>query len=199
MSSITHDKIRHQILVILYKVAQEKPEQKHLGKDAIQQILVVTREQLDFNILYLKEKGLVRLQSVMSGWLSAEITAFGIDVVENKERYGDEFPFIRATIQTIQGDVYGTVVQAVESQVSFTQQVTDVFQQARKITETKTDIPESLREEIKNYLSLLEEELKRKEPDVGKIQTFWKSLKRNANWVIPTLTQIVLEGLKRAL
>ena len=165
----------------------------------MKEILQIPEKQMDFNMFYLKEKRLVSLFEVIESWIYARITAFGIDVIERKEKYLEEFPFIQTAIQEIHGDVYGTVVQAVESQVSFNQQVDTVFQQARKITETRTDIKASLREEVKKHLNLLEEELKRKEPDAGKIQTLWKWLKRNANWVVPTLTQVVLEGLKIAL
>lgn len=199
MPSINHNEIRHRILEILYKFAQESPESFGMHKDAIQQLLKIPEKKTFFNILYLEQKGLIEVSTVIGGWVSARITAFGIDVVENKERYGEEFPFIQTTIQEIHGDVYGTVVQAVESQVSFNQQVTTAFQQARNITETKEGIPPTLTEEIKKHLNLLEEELKRTEPDAGKIQTSWKWLKRNANWVVPTLTQVVLEGLKIAL
>jgi len=148
---------------------------------------------------YLDEKGLISLSRGIGNWFYARITAFGIDVVENKEKYGEEFPFLQTVVQEIHGDVYGTIIQAVKSQVSFNQQASNAFQQARILTETNEGISPSLREEIQEHLNLLEKELKTKEPDAGKIQKSWIWLKRNATWVIPTLTQVVLEGLKIAL
>lgn len=200
MPSIDHNEIRHRILEILYKFAEQNSQSLGLDRERMQKTLQISEKLIDFNMLYLEEKGLIKLFKVTGSlWHSAQITAFGMDVIENKEKFGEQFPFIRVTIQEIHArDIYGTVVQAVESQVSFAQQVTKVFQRARKITETKTDIKASLREKTKNHLNLLEEELKRKEPDAGKIQTLWKWLKRNANWAVPTLTEIVLEGIKRA-
>ena len=151
-------------------------------------------------MLYLEEKGLIRLHKAIGYlWYSAEITAFGVDVIEDKERFGQRFPFIQTTIQQIQGDVYGNVVQAVQSEVSFSGKVTSAFKSARTVTDTKKDLPGDLKKEINRHLDLLEEELKKKEPDVGKIQKAWKWLKRNANWLVPILTQIVLEGIKQAL
>ena len=197
MPSINHDKIRHRILKILYKFAQENPESLGLDKETVLQILQIPEKAIFFNILYLDEKGLVSVSRGIGNWFYARITAFGIDVIENKEKYGEQFPFIQTTIQEIRAPVYGNVVQAVESRVTFNK-VSTAFQQARNITDTKEDIPSSLREEIKKLLDLLEEELKSKEPDAGKIKNLWKWLKKNAKWVIPMLSHFVLEGLKMA-
>jgi len=62
----------------------------------------------------------------------------------------------------------------------------------------KTEIQSELRGEIKKRVKLLEEELRNPEPNLSKIQELWKWLKQNANWIIPTLTQIVLEVVKIA-
>jgi len=164
MPQINHDEIRHRILEILYKFAQENPDSVGLRKVALQQILKIPEKKLFFNISYLNEKGLVRASIGVGNWFHARITAFGIDVVENKEKYGEQFPFIQTNIQEIHGDVSGTVIQAIKSPVSFNQQVTTTFQQARKIIETRTDVTLSLKEEVKKHLNLLEEELKSKEP-----------------------------------
>ena len=199
MSSINHDEIRHRILETLYKFAQENPESFGLTKETLEQILKIPEKKIFFNISYLDEKGLVTIFRGIGTWFHAKITAFGIDVIENKEKYDEDFPFLQTVVQEVHGDVYGTVVQAVESQVSFNQQVNTAFQQARNITEAKEDISPSIRKEINKQLNLLEKELKTKEPDVGKIQNLWKWLKKNANWVIPTLAHVVLEGLKMGL
>ena len=201
MSSINHDEIRHRILEILYEFEQENPLiVGGLSRDKMKEILHISEEKMDFNMVYLEQKGLLTLFKGIGTWFHARITAFGIDVIGDKEKFSEQFPFIQTNIQEIHGDVHGILVQAVESQVvSFNQQITTAFQQARNITETKEDIRPTLREEVKKYLNLLEEELKRKEPDAGKIQMLWKWLRRNANWVVPTLTQVVLEGLKMAL
>ena len=199
MPQISHDEIRHRILEILYRYAQQNPSSFGLGREAILEVLKIPEETVHFNMLYLEEKGLVRLSTVIGGWLQARITAFGIDVVENKARFSEEFPFIKTTIQEIHGDVYGDVVQAIKSQVTFEQQVTNVFQQARDMIKVRENIRPTLKEEIMKHVNLLEKELKRKEPDAGRIQRLWKWLRRNASWVVPTLAHVVLEGLKTAL
>jgi len=197
MPSIDQNEIRHEILEILYRFDQENPSNiGGLTRERMKEILQIPEKQLDFNIFYLKEKMLVRLFEVIHSWIHARITAFGIDVIENKEMYSKQFPFI---LQEIHGDVYGTVIQAVDSQVNLHRQVTNVFQHAHEITNKKTDIEEDLREEVNKYLTRLEEELKKKEPDLGKIHKLWKWLKKNATWVIPLLTQVVLESLKMTI
>lgn len=200
MPSVNNDEIRHRILKILYKFEQENPIiVGGLTRDRMKELLQVSENDMDFNTKYLGEKGLLTLFRGIGTWFHARITAFGIDVIENKEKFTEEFPFMQTTIQEIHGNVYAPVIQAVGSQVSFNQQVATAFQQAHDITETKENIQPVLREEIRKHLNLLREELERKEPDAGKIQTVWKWLKRNANWVVPTLTQVVLDGLKMAL
>ena len=194
---LTDNEIRRRVLETLYDFAQKKTKGHFppLSREEIQEILKIPNEKLNFNMVYLQQKGLIELHVGHDQyWYGARITAFGIDVIANKEKYAQRFPFIQ-TIQEIHGDVYAPVIQAVESQVSFNQQVVTVFQQARNMTETKEGIPPTLREEIKKHLNLLEEELKSKEPDASKIQRLWKWLKRNANWVVPTLTQVVLRFL----
>lgn len=200
MSSVSNDQIRHRILENLYKTEQERPGDTGVDRKRLQEMLQVTNEKMDFNVLYLKEKGLIELHKVYGvPWHTARITAVGIDVIENKNEYAARFPFIQTTIQEIHGNVYGPAVQAVGSKVSFVQQLYDAFQQARGITEMKTGIEKSLREEVMRYLNSLEKELKKEELDAGKLQALWKWLKRNANWVVPTLTQVVVEGLRRAV
>jgi hypothetical protein len=199
---LTNNEIRRYLLEILYNFAQKdtKAHFPAVSREQIQEILKISEAELNFNMVYLDQKGLVKLHRGASpDWYSAQITVFGIDVLQNKDKYSEQFPFIQTTIQQIYGDVYGTVAQAVESQVNFDQQVTSAFKQARDMTKAKEDIPPKLMEEIEKNLDLLEEELKSKEPDAGKIQKLWKWLKRNANWVVPTVTQVVLEGMKVAL
>ncbi len=56
-----------------------------------------------------------------------------------------------------------------------------------------------LTENVKKRLEILEQELKSNKPDAGKIQNHWKWLRRNASWVVPMITEVVIEGMKIAL
>lgn len=160
------------------------------------ELLNVQENLMDSNMLYLEQKGLVKLVKVMGSlWELATITAFGIDVIENKQTYKERFPFVTVQVQEIHGDIIGNVVQAKDSQVSI-QQIDNAFQKARSLTESKSDISPELKKEIHDNLNFLEEEVMKKEPDAGKIQKVWNCLKKNAGWVVPVLAQIIAEVVK---
>jgi hypothetical protein len=200
MSSPSDDEIRHAILELLLRAAKDNPTVVGMNKQQVYENLQIPEERIEFNMDYLEQKGLV----VRSGFMGppywfVKITAFGIDVVEQKEKFAAEFPFIQVTIQHIGGNVYGPAVQAVNSQVIFNQQVTDAFKRAYDLVESKTDATVAQKDEIKKNLKALEEELETKEADAGKIQKAWKWIQRNANWLVPTLSQVVIEGMKMAL
>ena len=197
--TLTSDKeVRHQILDILYRLAKKEPLGM-LGRKQMHEVLKIPEEQMDFNIFYLQEKNLIKLrQGLGAPWFTAEITAFGTDVIENKDKYSQSFPFIQTTIQEIHGDIYGTVVQAVDSKVDIKQQVTSAFQKAHEITD-KMDIESSIKEEIQKQLKLLEEELRKEEVDAGKVQRLWRWIKKNASWLVPTLADVVIESVKLAM
>lgn len=193
----SNDEVRFNILKILYEDFHRNPNE-FLGmtRQKVEESFKVPENLMDANIQYLKEKGLIKLrESPNSRWLLAKITAFGIDVIENKEKFREQFSFLNIMIQNIRGNVYGDAVQAKDSQVTI-QQISDAFQKARSITEAKTDISPDLKKEVKETLLSLEEELKKKESDAGKIQKSWQWLKRNADWVVPSLTQIIIEAVK---
>ncbi|MEM2293108.1 MAG: hypothetical protein QXU45_06980 [Candidatus Bathyarchaeia archaeon] len=185
---------------MLYNDALKNPTSLGVDRDTMKNTLQIDENIMNFNIFYLEEKGLIKLMHSMGApWSFAKITAFGIDVAENRDRYREQFPFIQANIQQIHGNVYGQVVQAVGSEVTFSQQVSNAFNQAYQFIQNKTEIQPELREEIKNKLQVLEEELKKEEPNLGKIQEIWKWLKQNASWIVPMIAHIVLEGTKMAL
>jgi len=192
----SNDEIRISILQHLYAFYYRDPRLIGISRAEMLRLLNTQENLMDSNMLYLEQKGLVKLLKVMGSlWEVAGITAFGIDVIENKEMYKQQFPFITVQVQEIYGNVHGNVVQAKDSEVII-QQIDNVFQKACSMTESRTDISPELKKEILSSLASLEEEMKKKEPDAGKIQKTWNWLKRNANWVAPVLTQIVSEVVK---
>ncbi|UCE16464.1 MAG: hypothetical protein JSV12_02285 [Candidatus Bathyarchaeota archaeon] len=197
MPSIVDNEIRQLILKTLFDFEQKNPRSTGgFGRERMKELLQLPEEKMDFNMYYLEQKGFVKLFKGIGIWFHARITAFGVDVIENKHKFGEQFPFIKTTIQEIHGDVHGNVVQAVDSKVSFNQQVTAAFRRARNMIETKDGISPTLKEAINEKVTLLEKELRSKKPDTSRTRKLWKWLKRNANWVVPTLAQVVLEVLK---
>jgi hypothetical protein len=55
MPSNYHDEIRHRILEILYKFAQENPESFGLDRERIEKILKVPEKAIFFNMQYLEQ------------------------------------------------------------------------------------------------------------------------------------------------
>jgi hypothetical protein len=155
---------------------------------------------MDFNVLYLEQKGLVKcLKTLSSLWAMVQITAFGTDVIENKGKYKAMFSFVNTTIQ-VQGPNYGNIIQATDnSTVNFSQQVSDAFKKAYETIEAKEGVSAESKEEIRQSTKALEGELTSKEPDAGKIQKSWKWLQQNASWIVPTLSQVVSTGIRIAL
>lgn len=192
----SNDEIRISILQHLYTFFHQDPKLIGINRAQMLELLNNQENLMDSNMLYLEQKGLVKLIKTMGSlWELAMITAVGIDVIENKEMYKKQFPFVTIQVQEIYGYVHGNVVQAKDSEV-ITQQIDSAFQTARNMTESKTEILPELKQGILSNLASLEEEMKKEEPDAGKIQKTWNWLKRNASWVVPVLTQIVSEVIK---
>ena len=197
---LSDDQIRLLILTVLHKSLKKHPiTEGIMAKEQFVKELPIPEEEFEFNMWYLEQKKLI----VRSGYYgepiwTAKITALGVDAVEHSELFTDKLPFTKATIN-IAGNVYGNVVQAVSSTVTFSQQVTDAFKQAYDQVERKANLVEESKKEIVANLHQLEEELKEVPVKVGKVQKTLNWLKENAVWVVPTLTQIVIDGLKIAL
>lgn len=190
--------IRLKILDYLYKNQIEKPGFIGVDRDTLLSYLGEPENLVDFNILYLEEKELLELYKVIGSlWKNARLTAFGTDVIENKDKYSDEFPFLQITVQEIHGDVYGDATQAVESQIQITK-VESSFNKARELIQQK-NIPKEKKDEINEHLTTLEEEIEKEDPDAGVIQQSWQWIKRNASWVVPILSSIILETTKKII
>ena len=195
---VSNDEIRYRILQTTCDAYYKDPTDSGIDRNSMTELLRVSSRLVDANVFYLEEKRLIKLQKHYGvPWAFASITAFGIDVIEKKEKYKDQFPFIQ--IQIVEGPVHGPVVQAgAGSQVTITQ-IGEAFQRARDLTEAKTDISKDLKRGIQDNLTILEEEIKKDELESGKIKKIWGWLKENASWVIPILKDIILEGMKKGI
>jgi hypothetical protein len=203
-SSTSDDEVRYRILAILYKEEKDNPEGSPghlmgLEPKYIVKHLDIPEKQVYFNMSYLDKKGLITIMKFSGNvWSFMRITPFGIDVYENKDKYKEKLHFIQ-NILNISAPIYGPVIQAVASEVTYNQQLNNAFEQARIITDRRPDISGELRIETNNRLDSLEEELKKKDTDLGRVQRLWQWLKGNASWVVPVLKDLVLEVMKRSL
>jgi len=187
--------IRYRMLKKLYDYYHENPLSSGIHRNTMLEMLNVQENIMDANMLYLIEKRLVKSQgSVAFAWRFAKIKAFGIDVIENEEKYKDQFPFMQ--VQIVQGNNYGNMAQAgADSQITIAQ-INEAFQRARDLTKAKEGIPEELEKEVEDNITTLEDEIKKDKQEWGKIQKSWNWLKANASWVVPILKEIIIEAMK---
>ena len=197
--SLTDNQVLLNSLELLYKYINSDPANPGVDKAIIQATLQISPKQVDDNISYLAERKLVALAGAISGkWTFAKITAEGIEVIENKEGYSDKFPFTKASSQILKGDPE-KVFQTADSQVSFSEQVSNVFKQASdQVLSSKLSSGE--KGKIGKQLKALEKELlKTEKADLGTIQKHWEGLKKNAGWLSPTLAPVMLEEIRVVL
>ncbi len=90
---MTNQELRRKILQMLYTRFTEHPYHRITPKEFTEN-LGVTQRTLDFNIIYLEEKGYVELQKPLEGsiFVGARITPKGIDLVEDKDQLNSLFP-----------------------------------------------------------------------------------------------------------
>ena len=196
MSEISNDEIRYKILEILYKVALKGGPNWQVKRSYLKNHLSVDESLVDFNVFYLADRDLARIIKRSGNWETVVITGEGIDVYEHKLDFASQYPFIKIAIQNIDGPVYGSAVQAVDSKLSINQRITDSFKQAYSLIELQSDLSSGEKKEIKKNLKGLEEEVKAEKPDKNKLQRLWDWVKANANWVVPTLKEIIEDILK---
>jgi hypothetical protein len=198
--SVVDEQVCLDILVLLYKNLSGDPASSGVDRAIVQATLNIPQLDMDTNISYLEDKALVTLSRTGSSyWTFAKITGEGIDVIENKERYKDKFPFTQATSQIPQEGERKKVFQTTQPQVNFAQQVTDAFKQAsNQVLSAKISTGDKVK--IDKQLKALEKELlKAKRADLGAIQKDWEWVKKNAAWASPTVAGVVLEGVKLVL
>lgn len=185
-----NDQVRYRILERLYSHDQDDPGSLGIDRQALISILGHPENVVDRNVLYLETKGLVNLLKTLGSlWAMAKITAHGTDVIENKDKYRDRYPFV-VQVQNIHGDVYGSVVQANESSVTITQtQSGNEFQKARKLVQ-ESELNESVKKEAIANIDLIEQECDSETPNVGKIKSSVDWIKRNAHFVAPIITGV---------
>jgi hypothetical protein len=85
--------IRREILKMVYERYTQHPYYRVTPKE-FKEELGISLRQLNFNIVYLEEKGLLELQKPLEGslFVGARITPRGIDLVEDEFQFDTTFP-----------------------------------------------------------------------------------------------------------
>jgi hypothetical protein len=198
--SISDNRVLQDILELLIKRISDDPESVGVDRAIIQATLQISPKQVDDKMSYLAERNLVALAGTASGkWSFAKITADGIDVVENKKSYADKFSFAQTSINQITSEDQDETFKKSQTKFSFNEKVSDTFKQASdQVLNASLSIGEKAK--IEKQLKALEKELlKTKKIDLRTVQKEWDGLKKNADWLSPTLASLMLEGIRVAL
>ena len=90
---MTDIEIRSKILKMAYERFKEHPYNRITPKE-LENALNIGFKELNYNIIYLEEKGLIELQKPLEGniFVGVRITSKGIDLVEDECQFGIMFP-----------------------------------------------------------------------------------------------------------
>ena len=90
---MTAIEIRRKILEMLFTIFKQHPYNRITPKE-FRETLNISLSDLNYNIVYLEEKGLVELQKPLEGniFVGARITSKGIDLLEDEEQIDILFP-----------------------------------------------------------------------------------------------------------
>lgn len=193
---LSDEQIRRRILEALLKQHKDNP---NYSSSLAELTSDIGKRELDSNVVYLAGKRLIKItRSVPNhGWLSVRIEASGIDYLENLTKNKGHPTSNNQTISITNYGIYNQAVNGSEVNCG-NQQVSDCFKTIYKMIEEKTGLSVIEKEEICKNTALLEEETKKSKPDAGKIQRFSDWFKQNAPWIIPTLTPVITDAVKRA-
>lgn len=175
-TSITEEQVAMEILQLLYKRQIDNPNFPSVDRAIIQDVLKLSKEQMDTNILVLQEKNLITLTiGADSKWIFAKITNEGINAIENR-----------------------TLIEK-ECISSDSDQLIDVFKQARDEIRL-TSLNNSEKEKIEKQLFSLKKEIdKGSKTDIQKIQKICNELNKRGYKISPSISRVVLETIKKAL
>jgi hypothetical protein len=156
---VTNQEIRRKILEMLYESFKDHPYGRITPKE-LQEMLKITLKELQFNAIYLEEKGLIELQKPLEGslFVGARATPKGIDVVEDEYQLEVAFPAAGAK-QTIPAEVFDHLT-------NLTNEVTG-----------SSELNEEQKEIIAEEISEVQNELKKPEPSYSNLKKLMDRLK----------------------
>ena len=89
--------IRRKILEMVYERFKEHPYYMVTPKE-FKDTLSIDSKELNYNIVYLEEKGYLELQKSLDGdiFVAARITTKGIDLIEDENEFNIIFPSLKS-------------------------------------------------------------------------------------------------------
>lgn len=157
--SMMNTEIRREILRMLYERFKEHPYNR-MTSNELKEILNISLKELQFNVIYLEEKGLLELQKPLEGslFVGARITPKGIDLVEDEFQLDILFP-AQPTETPIPAEVF------------------DELQHLIDATSMSNDFDPDTRELIVVELAEIQKQLKLGEPSYTEVKKLTERIK----------------------
>lgn len=181
--------LRRNILTMLYERFCEHPYHVVTPKEFVE-TLKIDQHELNYNIVYLEEKGLVELYKPLEGaiFVASRITSRGIDLVEDELEFRSRFPIAQV-------DTGSDLASAV-------QQLHVLINQVKKTT--KSEVSELLEGDIAE----LANHLAAKEVSYKMVQDLVNQIRKKEKWVAnevlailknPVIARSLADSAKREL
>jgi len=156
---MTAREIRRKILENLYKRFKEHPYYRLTPKE-LQETLHINLQELNYNVIYLEEKGYIELQKPLEGsiFVGARITTKGIDLIE------DEYQF---------NAMFSVNQTSVGPESNIFQDFTALIHNTQSAPNIDINIKELIIEEIKE----ISNELQKNTPSYSKIKKYVNKIK----------------------
>ncbi|MEO0095072.1 MAG: hypothetical protein ABIL46_01805 [candidate division WOR-3 bacterium] len=158
---MTNIEIRRKILEMAYEKFKEHPYYRITPRE-FKEALNIDLKTLNFNIVYLEEKGYIELQKPLEGslFVGARITSKGVDLIEDEYQFDITFPIEKDT-SAMQINIFK----------EFNLLIDKVNTDEKISSETK----EILVEEIKE----IQKELKKIEPSYNRVKQFLDKVRQH--------------------
>lgn len=187
---MTNIEIRRKILEMVFECFKEHPYHRITPKEFKEELNIGLKE-LNYNVIYLEEKGLLELQKPLEGslFVGARITSKGIDLLEDEYKFDIMFP--------------------VNNKEKLT--ATNVFAEFNLLIdaiEAADNINKDLKELIIENIKDIQNEFKKSEPSYSAVKAFLNKIKEK-NYEIsekvltilktPVITKILSDSAKKEL
>lgn len=204
MSEVKMDnnKVRRDILEILYKMFKENPY-SFVSREVLLYV-IYNSKGLDSNIAYLEEKGYVELQRALgTQFIGARIKAGGVDLIEDESEFNVKFP-IKQNITQIKGDVIGVISQGNNAQITsrISIQIGKNFNNILEEIDLRRDLDTETKQSLRSKVQEIQTEIQKSEPNAIKVKSALDFLKNKAKWVYdkivtnPVIAAILVEIAK---
>lgn len=192
MLSLEED--RKRVIKFTYDWSKTRP-QIPVGNETIANELDLSVEVATESAQYWVDKGYLEIVDRTISSFFVRINADGQKLVEtNFKPSMTELARINV-IQT--GDVYGNIIQASEGNINA--QVTNRFAPVYDALDVHDGLSEEQKTEIKAILKELEQELSSQSNNTAKIKEIMDILKEKTSWLLPMLSPIIVEAIKKGL